>query len=83
MLTVIDTKLSIKCTTTGIPIPKVTWIKGNESLPSDGRMTVKGGTLVIVELETADSGNYTCSAENAAGIATVSSNVTVAGKKII
>lgn len=80
LLTLIDTKLSIKCPANGIPIPKITWTKGNETLPSDGRMTVKNGTLVIVELETSDSGNYTCSSENAAGIASMSSNVTIAGK---
>lgn len=79
LLTVIDNTLSIYCTASGIPVPKITWTRGNETLPSDGRMSVKNGTLVIVELETSDSGNYTCSALNTAGTASVSSNVTVAG----
>ena len=81
LLTVIDTKLSINCTVKGIPIPHVTWTKGNQTLPSDGRMTLRNGTLVIVELETSDSGNYTCSSKNSAGMATSSSNVNVKGKK--
>ena len=81
LLTVIDTKLSINCTVKGIPIPKVTWTKGNQTLPSDGRMTLRNGTLVIVELETSDSGNYTCSSKNSAGMAASSSNVNVKGKK--
>lgn len=80
--TLIDTKLTINCTVKGVPVPKVTWTRGNETLPSDGRMIVKNGTLVIVELETSDSGNYTCFSENPVGKASVSSTVTVAGKHV-
>ena len=80
--TLIDTKLIINCTVKGIPVPKVTWTRGNETLPSDGRMMVKNGSLVIVELETSDSGNYTCFSENQVGKASVSSTVTVAGKHV-
>lgn len=79
LLAVIDTTLSIYCAASGIPLPKITWIRGNETLPSDGRMSVKNGTLFIIEVETSDSGNYTCSADNTAGAAAVSSNVTFAG----
>lgn len=83
LLTLIDTKLSIYCAVRGIPIPKITWARGNQTLPSDGRMNVKNGTLLIVELETSDSGNYTCSAQNPTGIASVSSIITVAGEEVI
>ena len=79
LLTVIDTTLSIYCAASGIPVPKISWTRGNETLPSDGRMSVKNGTLVIVEIETSDSGNYTCFAANTAGTAAVSSNITIAG----
>jgi len=82
LLTIIDTKLSIHCEASGVPVPKIAWTRGNESLPSDGRMSVKNGTLVIVEMETSDSGNYSCTAENTAGRASVSSNVTVAGERV-
>ena len=80
--TLIDTKLTINCVVKGIPVPKVTWTRGNETLPSDGRMMVKNGSLVIVELETSDSGNYTCFSENPVGTASVSSTVTVTGKHV-
>ena len=83
LLTIIDTKLLIHCEASGVPVPKIAWTRGNETLPSDGRMSVKNGILVVVEVETSDSGNYTCIAKNTAGTASVSSNVTVAGKKII
>ena len=83
LLTIIDTKLLIHCEASGVPVPKIAWTRGNETLPSDGRMSAKNGTLVIVEVETSDSGNYTCTADNTAGTASVSSNVTVAGKKVI
>lgn len=82
LLTIIDTKLSIYCGASGVPVPKIAWTRGNESLPSDGRMSVKNGTLVIVEVETSDSGEYTCTAENTAGRASLSSNVTVGGKQV-
>ena len=80
LVTLVDTVLSIHCAAKGIPIPKVTWARGNQSLPSDGRMNVKNGTLLIVKLETSDGGKYTCSAQNSAGIASESSIVTVAGE---
>lgn len=82
LLTIIDTKLSIHCEASGVPVPKIAWTRGNETLPSDGRMSVQNGTLVLVEMETSDSGNYTCTAENTAGRASVSSNITVAGKQV-
>ena len=82
LLTIIDTKLSIYCEASGVPVPKIAWTRGNESLPSDGRMSVKNGTLVIVEVETSDIGEYTCTAENTAGRASLSSNVTVGGKQV-
>ena len=82
LLTIIDTKLSIYCGASGVPVPKIAWTRGNESLPSDGRMSVKNGTLVIVEVETSDIGEYTCTAENTAGRASLSSNVTVGGKQV-
>lgn len=83
LLTITDTKLLIHCEASGVPVPKIAWIRGNETLPSDGRMSAKNGILVVVEVETSDSGNYTCIAENTAATASVSSNVTVAGKEII
>ena len=46
-------------------------------------MTVRNGTLIIVEVETSDGGKYTCSSQNSAGITEASSNVSVAGKQVI
>ena len=79
LLTLIESELSVICPVNGLPTAIITWRKGNETLPSDGRMAIRNGTLFIAELEVSDTGTYTCFAENSKGNATVSSNVTVAG----
>ena len=80
LFTVSGTNLTISCSVDGKPIPKVKWMKGNQSLPSDGRMAVSGTTLTIGEVQVSDSGLYVCNASSAGGVTTAVSTVTVIGE---
>ena len=80
LFTVTETKITMTCSATGQPLPKVTWTKGNETLPSDGRMAVPGGRLVIAEAQPSDSGLYVCTASSAGGEVSATSRVIVKGE---
>ena len=72
----------LHCPTTGNPAPEVTWIKdGNViGLPSLRHVFFSSnGTLKVISAETADSGRYTCRAENVRGAAEAKMTVTVYG----
>ena len=62
-------KVTISCTVTGQPTPRITWSKAGGSLPG-GRIHVQDGTLKIFKVTRKDGGIYICKAENIVGSAT-------------
>ena len=62
-------KVTISCTVTGQPTPRITWSKAGGSLPG-GRIHVQDGTLKIFKVTRKDGGIYICKAENILGSAT-------------
>ena len=59
-------KVTISCTVTGQPTPRITWSKAGGSLPG-GRIHVQDGTLKILKVTRKDGGIYICKAENILG----------------
>ena len=55
--------MPLHCDANGDPIPLVTWKKDGQILLQSNTTT----TLVIVNIELRDAGNYVCTAENRAG----------------
>ena len=62
-------KVTISCTATGQPSPRITWSKAGGSLPG-GRIHVQDGTLKIFKVTRKDGGIYICKAENILGSVT-------------
>ena len=58
--------VTIACTATGQPSPKITWSKSVGSLPG-GRIKMQGGTLKIYSVTKKDGGTYICKAKNILG----------------
>ena len=68
--------VTIACTATGKPSPKITWSKAVGSSPTD-RIKVQGGTLKIYSVTKKDGGTYICKAENILGSAIDTAQLTV------
>ena len=60
--------VTMACTASGQPSPKITWSKTVGSLPGD-RIKVQGGTMKICSVTKKDGGVYICKAENILGLA--------------
>ena len=89
-----NSTLRIGCPATGIPVPDVAWYKDGKLLakaPRSGLLTFADGlitvdfynTLTFKHSMAADSGFYTCTAENIAGSHNLSSFVKFVGMKRI
>ena len=69
-----------QCDVKGNPIPQITWLKQNSSLPDDKRIVQSRDTLMIKDVTSQDGGMYTCKAANILGVITSSAMLTVQGK---
>ncbi|XP_041098662.1 hemicentin-1 isoform X2 [Polyodon spathula] len=63
--------VTLECLVRGSPKPEVTWLKDGAPLdltdPQHLQLSQDGGSLRILDLRPADSGMYSCLAENSAG----------------
>ena len=74
---------SLQCEVKGNPVPLVTWLKENSSLPADKRITQSRGGLVIRDVISQDGGVYSCRAKNILGVVTSSATLTVQGNFLL
>ena len=68
--------VTMACTASGQPSPKVTWSQAVGSLPGE-RIKVQGGTMKIYSVIKKDGGTYICKAENILGTALATAQLTV------
>ena len=68
--------VTITCTASGQPQPRITWSKSFGSLPKD-RAEVVNGTLKIYNVEKTDGGTYLCNTKNIIGSKTVTALVVI------
>ena len=67
----------LKCTADGHPHPRVTWSKVNSSLPIGRHVVESSGTLILNNVQSEDTGVYSCRAENLLGNVNASAKLTV------
>ena len=71
----------INCPASGIPAPKIRWMRKDHYFIIDPRIGLTiDNALHIDALESGDAGVYTCEAENKAGKDSASTKLIVAGK---
>ena len=71
----------LKCRTTGLPEPKVTWFKDGRELQKDAdRVVLIDGELELASVAQADAGAYVCEATNKAGKSQKVFHVSVQGE---
>ena len=70
--------VTLKCQPEGAPQPKFTWRKNGNRVASGGKLTIyDNGNLFINQVNTADTGTYTCEAANEYGKAESSGKLIV------
>ena len=76
----------LTCTATGIPQPTISWLKDSGAITHDlvkFNISSDGMTLTILNMTYLDSGRYSCSAQNEAGIDSRQFSLSVIGKYLI
>ena len=75
----IGNNITLFCSASGIHLPNITWSRGGEIIAESSReiisQSVVNGTVIASDLkitntEQRDTGNYSCSANNSAGVDT-------------
>ncbi|XP_075954009.1 basement membrane-specific heparan sulfate proteoglycan core protein [Anarhichas minor] len=70
--------LRLYCRATGVPTPKLTWLKNGGQIPPQARMDRTDiGTLIIPNIQMSDSGTYMCVGSNNIGSNSAPIKVTV------
>ena len=73
----IGNNITLTCSASGIHLPNITWSRGGESIAGSYReiisQSVVNGTVLksdfkVTNTEQRDTGNYSCSANNSAGV---------------
>ncbi|XP_067585037.1 hemicentin-1 isoform X1 [Pseudorca crassidens] len=69
MSVIVNNPLELTCIASGIPAPKITWMKDGRPLPQVDQMQTLGGgeVLRISNAQVEDTGRYTCLASSPAG----------------
>ncbi|CAD5118341.1 DgyrCDS7051 [Dimorphilus gyrociliatus] len=68
----IDKDIVLYCYAQGSPVPAIYWYKDNVLLEKNDRIEMKDKQLIIKNLKSSDSGNYSCMASNLGGNTTTS-----------
>ena len=81
---VVNRTIILECPVTGIPPPKVTWLKNGEVfLPRPGvKFLALGRQIEIVKTQVTDTARYTCVAVNEAGQLKKNYDLEVLGKNL-
>ena len=76
-----DTSIIIRCPTSGVPTPTVTWTKDGRDIPDGEKYTIQGdNSLMITKVDVEDGARYTCTADNVAGQDSASTEVQIVGR---
>ncbi|KAI4578501.1 hypothetical protein MJG53_011356 [Ovis ammon polii x Ovis aries] len=67
MSVIVNNPLELTCMASGIPAPKITWMKDGRPLPQMDQMQTLGEVLRISSTQVEDTGRYTCLASSPAG----------------
>ena len=74
--------LTLKCTTTGYPLPSVIWLKDNATLYGTSQFLKRGKeiSLHFTKITYDKKGMYTCVARNSVGMASFDAKIIFKGK---